>query len=448
MLAAVTDQAVMQQMLMIVVAVIPSSYLLICGATIAELTGRSWLWPVALNQGKGRAMQLSHRITTLLGDGDDGWGVFYRARAMKAAGRPVVELTIGEHDIRTDRSILEAMHGAALAGHTGYAGIPGTPELRDAVAARVQARTGVPTGRGNVLITPGGQAGLYAVHHACADPGDTALYIDPAYVTYPGVLRALGLVPQAVAARPEDGFQPRPADLEAALRNATRPRSLLINSPNNPTGGVYGRATLEGIARVVMDHDLWLISDEVYDTQIWEGAHISPRALPEMAERVLVVGSMSKSHAMTGSRIGWIVGPEAAIARLADLATHTTYGVAGFVQDAALFALKQGDALEAAVAAPFARRRDLALEVLARQNIVRLQPPQGAMYLMLDIRATGLSGEDFAYGLLERHGIAVMPGESFGMAAAGHIRVAMTVADEVFVAALVQLVDYAAERAG
>lgn len=392
-------------------------------------------------------MQLSQRITTMLGNGDDGWGVFYRARAMKAAGREVVELTIGEHDIRTDRSILDAMHGAALAGHTGYAGIPGIPALRDAVAARVQARTGVPTARGNVLITPGGQAGLFATHHACADPGDTALYVDPAYVTYPGVMRALGLVPQAVAARPEDGFQPREGDLDRAARAAVRPRSLLINSPNNPTGGVYSRAALEGIGRVVKAHDLWLISDEVYDTQVWEGAHLSPRALPGMAERTLVIGSMSKSHAMTGSRIGWIVGPEDAIARLADLATHTTYGVAGFVQEAALFALRQGDGLEDEVAAPFLRRRGLALDVLGRQNIVRAQPPQGAMYLMLDIRATGMSGEAFAMALLERHGVAVMPGESFGAAAAGHIRVAMTVADDVFVKALERLLAFAAEQA-
>ena len=392
-------------------------------------------------------MQLSQRITTLLGDGDDGWGVFYRARAMKAAGREVIELTIGEHDIRTDRSILDAMHRAALAGHTGYASIPGIPALRDAVAARVQARTGVPTARENVLITPGGQAGLFATHHACADPGDTALYVDPAYVTYPGVLRALGLVPRAVGARPEDGFQPRAGDLDAAVRAAHRPRSLLVNSPNNPTGGVYSPATLEGIARVVQEHDLWLISDEVYDTQVWDGDHLSPRALPGMAERTLVIGSMSKSHAMTGSRIGWILGPEAAIMRLADLATHTTYGVPGFVQEAALFALAQGDGLETAVAAPFLRRRDMALEVVGRQNIVRVQPPQGAMYLMLDIRGTGMSGEAFAMALLERHGIAVMPGESFGAAAAGHIRVAMTVADEVFVEALGRLLAFAQEQA-
>jgi arginine:pyruvate transaminase len=156
---------------------------------------------------------------------------------------------------------------------------------------------------------------------------------------------------------------------------------------------------------------------------------------------------MSKSHAMTGSRIGWIVGPEEAIARMADLATHTTYGVPGFVQDAAEFALAQGSALEFQVAAPFLRRRALALDLLTRQNLVRVQPPQGAMYLMLDIRATGMSGEAFAMALLERHAIAVMPGESFGIAAAGHVRVAMTVADDLFVTALAQLLDFAAEQA-
>lgn len=392
-------------------------------------------------------MQLSQRITTLLGDGDDGWGVFYRARAMKAAGRDVVELTIGEHDIRTDPAILAAMHGAAVAGHTGYASVPGTASLRDAVAARVQARTGVATARGNVLITPGGQSGLYAAHHATCDVGDTAAYIDPAYVTYPGVLRALGLVPLAIGTRPEDGFLPQPDALTRALAAAERPRSLLINSPNNPTGGVYDRATLEGIARVVVAQDLWLISDEVYDTQVWEGAHISPRALPDMAERTLVVGSMSKSHAMTGSRIGWIVGPEAAIARMMDLATHTTYGVPGFVQDAAEFALAQGAAFEAEIAAPFARRRKLALDLLAGQNVVRVQPPQGAMYLMLDMRATGLSGEAFAMALLEAQGIAVMPGESFGRAAAGHIRVALTVADDLLVDAVARLLAFAAKQA-
>lgn len=391
-------------------------------------------------------MRLSHRITHLTGGGSDGWGVFYRARKMIENGVPVTELTIGEHDIRTHPSILKAMHEAAMGGHTGYASVPGTPELRDAVAERVQARTGVPTSRDNVLVTPGGQAGLFAAHHAACDEGDAALFIDPYYATYPGTIRGVGARPVAVPARPENGFQPDAAEIDraAAAHGAV---SLLVNSPNNPTGVVYGRETLEAIASVCRACGMWLISDEVYDTQIWEGRHLSPRALPGMAERTLVVGSMSKSHAMTGSRCGWIVGPEEAISHLINLATHTTYGVPGYIQDAAVFALNAGRELEEEVAAPFRRRRRLAQEILARQNAVRPIPSQGAMYLMLDIRATGLSGEDFAIQLLERHRIAVMPGESFGRAAAGHVRVAMTIADEAFAEALGRICEFAASLA-
>lgn len=385
-------------------------------------------------------MQASQRISTLLGGGSDGWEVFNRARTMIAEGTRVTELTIGEHDIRTAAPILQDMHRAALAGHTGYASIPGIHALRDAIAARVTARTGVPTARENVMITPGGQAGLFAAHTAVIDPGDTALFIDPSYATYPGTLRGVSARPVAVLARAEDAFQPRAADISSVAAGA---KSLLVNSPNNPTGVIYTRETLEGIAQVCRDHDLWLISDEVYDTQVWEGTHISPRSLEGMAERTLVVGSMSKSHAMTGSRIGWVVGPADMISHLINLSTHTTYGVPGFIQEAALFALELGEPFEAEVAEPFRRRRALAQTVLAGQNVIGTVPNAGAMYMMLDISATGLSGEAFAYGLLEAHQIAVMPGESFGAAAAGHIRVAMTIEDKAFTSAMETLCAYA-----
>lgn len=389
-------------------------------------------------------MQASTRITDILGGGGDGWGLFYRARAMVAAGVPVTELTIGEHDIRTDPVILAAMDRAARGGATGYAAIPGTDALRDRVAARVQAATGVPTTRAHVLIVPGGQSGLFAAHAATLDAGDTALFVDPYYATYPGTLRAVGAIPRAVAAHPENGFQPRAADLAAAAPGA---RTLLINSPNNPTGVIYTPATLEGITGVCRDHDLWLISDEVYDTQVWQGRHISPRALPGLADRTLVVGSMSKSHAMTGSRIGWIIAPPDMIAHLTVLSTHTTYGVAGFVQAAAAFALDLGPAFEARVAEPFRRRRRIALDLLAGQNVVRAIPPDGAMYMMLDVRATGMTGEAFAAHLLDTRHIAVMPGESFGRAAAGHLRVALTVDDARFATAFAALLDCAAALA-
>ena len=321
--------------------------------------------------------------------------------------------------------------------------IPGTPALRETVAKRVEARTGVPTTSKNVLIVPGGQSGLFASHFAAVNPGDRALHIDPYYATYPGTLRAVGAEPVAVPARAENGFQPTYEDIAAKAQGAT---SLLINSPNNPTGAVYSPETLAAIAKACQDFDLWLISDEVYETQVWDGEHISPRSLPGMEERTIVVNSLSKSHAMTGSRIGWIVAPEAVISELTELVTNTTYGVTGFVQDAAQFALHQGDSVEKAVAAPFLRRRGIVQNLVENQNVAQLVPAQGAMYVMLDIRATGMSGKDFASGLLDEELIAVMPGESFGQAAAGHLRIALTVDDDRLEDAIVRLLAYANAR--
>lgn len=388
----------------------------------------------------------STRIRALLGGEADAWEVFYKARAMKAAGQPVLELTIGEHDTRTDPAILDAMHAAARAGHTGYAVVPGIAALRDRIAARLSAASGLALGRENVLVTPGGQAALFAAHHAALDEGDTGLLIDPYYATYPGTIRAVGARPVRVAARPGDGFQPRGEDILAAAR-ATGARSLLINSPNNPTGAVYTADTMDGIARAATEADLWVISDEVYDTQVWHGWHLPFAGRPGMAERTLTVGSMSKSHAMTGSRIGWVAGPAEAIADLVQLATHTTYGVPGYIQDAALFALDLGPEVEAAVAEPFRRRRDLVLDRIGRQQVLGAVPPDGAMYAMIDVRRTGMSGTEFAEALLAERLVAVMPGESFGTAAAGHVRVALTLPDAQFAEALDRLIGFAAGRA-
>ncbi|WP_371227109.1 pyridoxal phosphate-dependent aminotransferase [Roseovarius sp. 2305UL8-3] len=389
-------------------------------------------------------MKLSNRITGINAGGSDGWGIYMMARQMERDGIDVTHLTIGEHDIKTDAIILEAMYKAGLDGHTGYAFGSGNPGLRERIAKRVRERTGVATTPENVLVVPGGQAGLFATHMACCDPGDRAMFIDPYYATYPGTIRSVGAVPVPVRARPERAFQPDAANLETQADGAS---SLLINSPNNPTGVLYTRETMDGIARVCCDHEMWLISDEVYDTQVWTGTHLSPRALPDMAERTLVIGSMSKSHAMTGSRIGWVVGPAEALEHMGHLATNTTYGVAGFVQEAASFALDQGEVFEEQIAEPFRRRRDLLLELVEAQNVVRAIPADGAMYIMLDMRATGLTGEEFATGLLETHHVAVMPGESFGQAAAGHVRVALTVNDERLGEAVRHILDYAAQVA-
>ncbi|MEL6600273.1 MAG: aminotransferase class I/II-fold pyridoxal phosphate-dependent enzyme [Pseudomonadota bacterium] len=381
-------------------------------------------------------MKLSDRITRIPDPEGNAWALFDRAREMQAQGINVTMLSIGDHDERTPDLLLNRMYNAARAGNTGYAPLMGSADLRQAIAERVSRTTGSPTAPRQVAVTPGGQMALFNAFLAVLDPGDHAVIVDPYYATYPLTVRAAGGVPVTARADPDRGFQ---IDLDSLAAAADGARALLINSPNNPTGAVYSRQTLEGIAEIVRTNDLWLISDEVYDSQVWDGHHLSPRALPGLAERTILIGSLSKSHRMTGSRVGWLVGPDALVDALPDLAVASTYGIPGFIQEAALHALRHGQEVEADVHATYARRRNLAIAALAGANRIRLSPPQGAMYVMLDIRATGCTAQDFARELLEEDHIAVMPGDGFGRSARGHLRIALTVEDERLRRALLQI---------
>lgn len=386
--------------------------------------------------------KLSNRISNLENAGDDGWGVYYRARKMQAGGRKLTMLCVGDHDTPTASSVLDRMAASAKAGNTGYAAVLGMPSLRKKIADFTTDQIGTATTADNVAVTSGGQAALFAAITACIDPGDTLVAIDPYYATYPSTTRAAGGVFKTVPARAENGFQPIYTDLAKATKGA---KALLINTPNNPTGAVYSAETLDAIERVCVENDLWLISDEVYATQVFDGVHISPRSRAGLQDRTLIIGSFSKSHIMTGFRIGWLVAPDTVIAACLSLSNATTYGSPGFIQDAAEHALDSGG--HEAACALYKTRRDIAVAALEGHKRLRISPPQGAMYVMIDVRGTGMTGEEFAYGLLDDAGIVVMPGESFGTAAAGHIRVALTVPDDDLRAALVRLAQFADEKA-
>jgi arginine:pyruvate transaminase len=261
--------------------------------------------------------------------------------------------------------------------------------------------------------------------------------IDPYYATYPSTVRGAGGIFKTAIAHSENNFQPRRDDLKSACDGA---RALMINSPNNPTGVVYSRETMDMIADVCIQNNLWLISDEVYATQIHTGEHISPRNLPNMFDRTITIGSFSKSHLMTGFRIGWVIASKKVINALLSMANATTYGTPQFIQDAALKALQIGGADQ--VAEMYKHRRNIAVEAFEKSSL-NLIAPQGAMYVMLDVRSTGLSGIAFANALLDATGIAVMPGESFGQGAAGHIRIALTVDNARLTNALERIVNFA-----
>ncbi len=364
----------------------------------------------------------SSRITGISPSGKDGWEVHSAAMARRQAGEPIILLSIGDHDFDTPSETVEACVRALRGGFHHYTELAGTLRLRQAMARCSTRSTGVPTTEAEVIGTLGGQGALYAAVQGVLDPGGHAVVVAPYYATYPQTFRAAGAGFTVVEARAEDGFQPRIDAIRKALEPNTR--ALLINTPNNPTGAVYHRATLEGIAEICRRHDLWLLSDEVYWT-LGGGEHLSPRALPGMAERTLVINSLSKSHGMTGWRMGWLTGPAELITLLVSLNIVTTYGLTDFVSQAAAEALERGYGM-AEIAACYAARRELLLGELSGFNDVVVRGSEGGMYVMLDIRAVDPDCERFAWALLDAEHVAVMPGSSFGEAAAGHIRISLS----------------------
>ena len=364
----------------------------------------------------------SARICAITPSGKDGWEVHFEAMERKEAGQDIIMLSVGDHDFDTPTETIEACVEAVRGGYHHYTQLSGIPRLRAAMAAISTRATGVPTTPEQVIATPGGQLALYAAVQGVLDPGEHGIVVAPYYATYPGTFRAAGADFTVVEARAADGFQPDAAAIEKAVQPNTR--TILINTPNNPTGAVYSRESLEGIADICRRHDLWLLSDEVYWTLGGEAEHVSPRALPGMAERTLVINSMSKSHGMTGWRIGWLAGPEKMVALLGSLNLVTTYGLTDFVSRASAEALENGYGVKE-IAERYAARRTVFLDAVRGMNDVVVRGSAGGMYAMLDISAIEPDDEKFAFALLDAENVAVMPGSSFGEAAGGHIRISL-----------------------
>jgi len=260
-----------------------------------------------------------------------------------------------------------------------------------------------------------------------AGAGDEVIVPEPYYATYPGVCRAGGATMVTVPCDPEAGFVVDPDRIAAAI--TPKSRVLLINSPNNPTGAIYPKPVMEAIAELCIKHDLWLISDEVYADFVYDAPHLAPATLPGMAERTVTIGSMSKSHRMSGWRVGWIVSNPTLSAMVSDLACCMLYGIAPFVQDAALAALTDTSgeitADRKAMITDYQARRDLVCEHLSNVPGLIIRPPAAGMFVMVDVRPTGLDDFTFAARLLEEEGVGVMTGGAFGPSAQGHIRLGL-----------------------
>jgi arginine:pyruvate transaminase len=346
------------------------------------------------------------------------------AARRREAGHDVIVLTIGDPDQAPPEPVIDATVDALRRCRTGYSAMVGYPRVREAIAARVQHRTGQPCSADNVVVTPGAQGGLFCALQCLAGPGDEVIVPEPVYATYGGVIGATGAQMVTVPLRADRGFHP---DLDSMARAVTsRTRVIWINSPHNPTGAVFTAEEITAIADLCRSRDLWLLSDEVYEDLAFARPHVSPWSLPDMAERTVVVSSLSKSHAMPGFRFGWIVGPPALSGHLFSLLLSMTYGSPAFIQHGVLPALEGDLPQAAAMREAYRGRARLLSGILADAPRCRVHPPEGGMFILFDVRGTGLSSEEFAQALLERENVALLPCDGFGPSAVGHLRIALT----------------------
>ena len=262
---------------------------------------------------------------------------------------------------------------------------------------------------------------------ALVETGDEVLAGDPLYATYDGIIRSTGAHRVSVPLIPANGFRMRAIDVEKAVTPNTR--ALLLNTPHNPTGAVLSRNEIGEIGEVCEKHDLWIISDEVYEDLIFDKAFASPYDDARLAERTVAVSSISKSHAAPGFRSGWCAGSEEFCARLLPLGESMLFGNQPFIADMTAHAVSQPPLAAEAMRTSFKRRAELIRQELEGLNTIRCHAPEAGMFLLADVRHTGLTGEQFALGLLETERVAVMPGEAFGEQINGFVRISLTMPD-------------------
>jgi arginine:pyruvate transaminase len=373
-----------------------------------------------------RFSSLTDRVAGL---GSDKWAVHHEARRRVHAGETIIELSIGEPDAPAPKAILDAAIAGIKARRTRYTNGRGEAAVTEALARKYAARSGRAVTGANVAYMPGTQTALYAVMNALAEAGNEVLVGDPLYATYEGVIRSTGADVVLVPLDPAHGFHMRAADLEARI--TPRSRVLLLNSPHNPTGATLSAGEIADIVAVCKRHDLWIVSDEVYEKLAFGGGFASPFDHPDGAERTVVVSSISKSHMLPGFRSGWCVGPQNFMERFLPLSETMLFGAQPFLQDAAGFAITHDFVECDAMVESLARRAALVPELLANVPGLACVMPEGGMFAMVDVAGTGLNGLDFAWRLLDEEKVAIMPGSSFGEQAAGHVRISLTAGEDV-----------------
>ena len=370
-----------------------------------------------------------------------------KAKALAAAGEPVVNFTAGEPDFPTPAHIVEAAERACADPKMHkYSPTPGLPDLRAAIAAKTARDSGYAVDAAQVLVTNGGKQAVYNTFATLLDPGDEVLVVAPYWVTYPEAIALAGGVPVPVATDESTGFRPTVEQLEQARTDRTK--ILLFVSPSNPTGAVAGRAEIEAIGTWAAGHGLWVVTDEIYEHLVYgsNSFHSMPVVVPELADRCVVLNGVAKTYAMTVWRVGWMIGPADVIKAATNLQSHATSNVSNVAQRAALAAVSGDLSAVAEMRTAFDRRRQTITELLNGLPGVTAVEPEGAFYafpnlgelLGREIRGRRpASTLELAELFLDEAKVAIVPGEAFG--APGYARLSYALGDDDLVEGLDRL---------
>jgi len=356
-----------------------------------------------------------------------------RILALKAGGQPILGLQVGDPDFRTPAAVVEAASRAMEAGLTHYGPSSGFPDLRQAIAAKLQRDEGVAYDPGTeILATHGGIHAYYTALQAILNPGDEVLIPDPSWATHANMVVMLRGSVIRVPAPAENGFIPLLEAWEQALTPKTR--ALVLNYPSNPTGAYPSREYLQALQAFAQAHDLWVVSDEVYGSLYFGDRPTSAGAVDGARDRTLLVNSLSKTYAMTGWRVGFLAAPARVIANALKASQNSITCLAPFVQKAAAFALTDPAVQQAtdAMRAAYGRRRESVLRIAREVSSarVRVTPPQGAFYFFLDCRPLRLSSVEICERILEEAQVGLVPGSAFGAQGEGFVRMTIAASDE------------------
>ncbi len=376
--------------------------------------------------------RIASRVSQLTGEG--ALAVFARAKELERLGRSIIHLELGEPDFHPAAPVVDALRHAVASGRDRYVSPRGIPALRQAIADYLQQTRGLRVAPEEVLVAPGCKMALSLAMLALIEPGDEVLYPDPGFPIYASFTRGIGATAVPFFLEEKNQFQPDIAEIAAKI--SPRTKVLIFNSPNNPTGTVFGDAALAQCAELAAKHDLWVLSDEIYARILFGGTYKSIWALPGMAERTVIIDGFSKSFAMTGWRLGYAVAPRQVIDAMDLLVLNTFTCAAEFTQVAAIEALRDSTDAVNAMVTEYRKRRDLFVNGLNRLPGFRCQAPAGAFYAWVNIEDTGLTAEKLATLLLEEAGVAAIAGAAFGAAGKSYMRFSLVSARNLLEEAL------------